>query len=162
MKKILLSRGEVALVDDEDYGFLSRYTWHCHIQPNSETKYAVARMWINGRRTNVQMHRMIMSHTKEHTDHVDRNGLNNQRFNIRPASRIENGRNRKLQKHSAKYKGVHFFKATGAWTASIRINTVKKHLGYFHTPEAAALAYDAAALKYFGEFARTDHQMGAL
>jgi hypothetical protein len=108
------------------------------------------------------MHRLILDHHAEHTDHKDGNGLNNQKSNIRPATRAQNGQNRKLQIHSAPFKGVHHFKALGGWTASIRVNKKKKHLGYFDSPELAARAYDAAALKHFGEFARTNQQIGAL
>ena len=165
MKKVPLSRGEFALVDDGDFALVSRYCWQCHIDPHTGTKYAVAAIpnpFLGNRRSSVLMHRLILAHASENTDHKDGNGLNNQRNNIRPASRTENQRNRKLQRHSAPYKGVHLFKASGNWTASIRLNKRKIHLGYFKSPKAAAEAYDVAAEQHFGEFAKTNKQIGAL
>ena len=162
MKKVPLSRGEFALVDDCDFELVSQHTWQCHVDPKSGRKYAVCHIWVGGERKTMQMHRLILWHASEHTDHKDGNGLNNQRCNIRPATRIENGQNRKLQDHSAPFKGVHLLKANNSWTAYIRVNRVKKHLGTFKTAREAAHAYDSAAILHFGQFARTNQQIGAL
>ncbi|OLE10689.1 MAG: hypothetical protein AUG89_11540 [Acidobacteria bacterium 13_1_20CM_4_56_7] len=95
-------------------------------------------------------------------DHVDGNPLNNQRANLRQANRYQNGQNRKVQKHSSRFKGVSFWKSVGKWVASINVNGKKRHLGYFKDETDAAKRYDRAAELNFGVFARTNKQMGLL
>lgn len=158
MKSIPLNKGLFAVVDDEDFEMVACKRWWVHKDPKSGRMYAVGK---DGRK-HIQMHRFILNHTQEHTDHADGNGLNNTRGNIRPATRAQNGQNRKLQKHSAPYKGVHKTQYNGKFTASIRVNKKKVHLGTFEDPKDAAMAYDRAAMRHFGEFARTNNRIGAL
>ena len=159
MKLIPLTRGEFAMVDDEDLHLVMSLHWQCHIDPKNGRKYAVTTLY-NPKRT-VSMHRLILEHDLDHTDHHDGNGLNNQKENIRPATRTQNGQNRQLQVHSAKFKGVQLDKRTGHnWYSRIRIAGKLKHLGYFNSPVEAAKAYDVAALDNFGAFARTNKELG--
>ena len=162
MRLIPLNEGKVAKVDDEDFDRVSKYTWKLMVARNG-TGNPYARTWIKGQ---MLMHHFVLG-SKIRTDHKDGDSLNNQKANLRPANRVQNARNRRIQKHSAPFKGVSLFKATGKWQASIRLATApvqlrKVHLGFFETPEEAARAYDIVALKHFGEFARTNQQMGAL
>lgn len=158
MKEIQLSQGKVAVVDDEDFEELSKFKW-CAVKygnifyairncPNPKT----------GKKTTITMHRQILGLTnpKEQTDHVDGNGLNNQRSNIRVCNKQQNGANRSAQKNNQlAFKGVSLFRG-GKFRAQIQVLRKNIHLGLFKTPELAAAAYDAAARKYYGEFARTN------
>ena len=96
------------------------------------------------------MHRVILglpTGDPRHVDHANGDGLDNRRVNLRLASMTENARNQRVRLHSSQYKGVSAFRRTHRWTAAI-------HLGYFLTERAAAEAYDDAARRLFGEFAR--------
>jgi len=92
---------------------------------------------------------------KPFVDHIDGDPLNNSLSNLRWCTYTENGRNRKKHRNNTSgYKGVYFNKAAGKWRARIKINGKNKSLGYFHTKEEAAAAYEAAAKEAFGEFYR--------
>ena len=149
-------------MDDEDYELVMRHKWQLKRVKNSARKYAITSIQKGGKKTSMTMHRFILEHYSRLFDHWDGNGLNNQKSNLRKATNIENGRNRKLQSHSSRFKGVSWNKQTGKWTAHIRINKVLKHLGYFQDETEAAKAYDDSAIWHFGEFARTNQQIGVL
>lgn len=118
-------------------------------------EYAKADMEVNGIKTEVYMHRLIMGLDNSSflaVDHKDWNGLNNQRDNLRVATRAQNQANiRPLKTAFCEYKGVSYDKnyPTKPWRARIK-NTL---VGYFHTPEGAAVAYNKKALELYGEFA---------
>lgn len=108
------------------------------------------------------MHRFILDLKKEDpdVDHKDGNGLNNQRSNLRTATRAQNARNRRIRTdNTSGFKGVTWRKDLGKWNAFIEIKTKRIHLGYFTDPMEAACAYDMAAVKYFGEFAHCNFAM---
>lgn len=164
MKKIKLNRGYFALVDDGDYDSLSCYSWS--VQVTKYTNYSYAR--IDGKLK--YMHRFILGLTdpKVLVDHKDRNGLNNQRENIRPCNNSENQKNKRPSGKS-KFLGVSFniykkryiSKKTGEvlnysntrWLSTININGKQKCLGSFVSEIDAAKKYDEAAKEYHGEFA---------
>jgi hypothetical protein len=135
-----------ALVDDEDFEWLNRFSWsYCK---GGSTFYAHTHI----DRKMVYMHQLILPSPGFDlltVDHKDLNGLNNQRENLRLATRSEQRANqRKSWGSTSRYKGVRKYK-TGKWEAYIK----GKHLGTFYTEEAAAAAYNEAATKQFGEFA---------
>jgi HNH endonuclease len=147
-----LTNGRATVVSAEDFDLVSRWSWFA--SKGSHTWYAVRK---EGSRE-VAMHRVIMGVTDPeiHVDHIDGNGLNNQRSNLRIATRAQNQHNRGLSRNNKSgRKGVHRHTG-GRWRAGIRVNRRQIDLGLFDDLEAAAAAYDAAALEYYGEFARTN------
>ena len=143
-KKIFLSSGGFTLVSDEDFIYLVCYTWH---QTYNEHVYG----YINGK--NPFMSRVIAKRMGldllNDIDHIDRNPLNNQRSNLRSATRRQNNTNSKGTGKSG-FKGVDHYGRR--WRARIRVNGEEINLGTFDTPEEAHEAYQEAAIKYHGEF----------
>lgn len=144
----------VALVDDEDYELVNRYHWTTIDKKGDGQKlYAVRSYRINGRRYRQSMHTLIMS-ISDDLDHIDHNGLNNQRNNLRIATIGQNARNRQPMKGgSSKYKGVDWFDREQAWRARITTNGHVRFIGNFSSETEAALAYDIAAEVEHGEYA---------
>src|SRR4030042_844836 len=104
------------------------------------------------------MYRQIMN-APDHlvVDHIDHNGLNNRKENLRICTFAENCRNLRASRHkSSKYKGVHWHKKCKKWAAQVTCDHKTRHLGYFGDEIGAAKAYDRAARKYHEEFAQTN------
>lgn len=155
-KEILLSQGQVAIVDNQDYEWLSRWKWYAQRTPSGEF-YAKRNAWDKVRFVSFKMHRVIMNAQPEsEVDHVNGNKLDNQRSNLRICTHPQNVCNARIRKdNSCGYKGVHLEKRYGGkWFAIIGVNGKSKFLGYHPTSEAAARAYDLAAKQYHGEFAQ--------
>ncbi len=156
MKEIKLTKGKVALVDDEDYPELSKWSWFANPGKN-DNFYAARRMSLgNSKSKIVLMHRVILNitDTKTKVDHEDHNGLNNQRYNIRPCTTSQNNMNTVAQKKStSKFLGVSWAKEKNKWLACIGVNHKTVYLGRYFNEEDAAKAYDEAAKKHFGKFA---------
>lgn len=155
MKKIPLTQGYVSLVDDEDFERLSAFKWYAH----KEDKIVYAWRYAGGGRAHrriVKMHREIMNAPDGvEIDHENGDGLDNQKENLRSATHRQNLCNRRKQSGtSSQFKGVSWYAAGKKWSAYIKTNQSKLHLGYFSDETAAARAYDAAAEKHFGPFAR--------
>lgn len=160
MKEICLTQGHRVLIDDVDYTSLSRFRWRA--QKDWSTWYAVRSECVGGMKKAMLMHRVILGlgyGDPQLTDHVDGNGLNNTRANLRIATHAENSHNYKRPRtNRSGFKGVSWSKAHRKWRAQIKVNGKDIHLGYFRSPVEAARAYDVAALKYHGEFARTNER----
>lgn len=150
MKEIPLTQGKATLVDDKDYEWLNQYKWCAH---NRHGLCYVVRSLNPG---TVQMHQLILTPPLGYQcDHIDGNGLNNQRANLRICTNTQNSHNRIVQKGgSSRFKGVCYYKSTGKWRPRIHTNGKHISLGLFTTEIEAAQAYDEAALEYFGEYAR--------
>lgn len=153
MKIIKVGRYD-CLVDNEDYEDLSQYTWLASSSPK-RTTYAV-RVSERGSSKRIVMHRQIMGAKKgECVDHRDKDGLNNQRGNLRFATNAQSQQNKDRHKNNKSgYKGVFWKKDRGYWKATIYKEGKKYDLGRFEDSEEAARAYNAAAIELFGEFAR--------
>lgn len=154
MKAIELTKGQVALVDDDDFILLSQYNWYA--SKNKYTFYAKSDVRRSHPRRKIYMHRLILNCPPGvEVDHVDGNGLNNQKSNLRMATRSQNLSNRGLvTNNTSGYKGVVWRKDTNKWTAQLATKGRNRSLGCFPTAIDAARAYDEAAKKAFGEFAQ--------
>ncbi len=157
MKEIKLGgtkhTGMVALVDDEDYEMLAAYgSWHTLTMRKGAITYASCGKGPAGKQKSIYMHRLLLPETSV-IDHIDRNGLNNQRSNLRSATTSQNqGNTAKRAGCSSRFKGVCL--VGGMWRAQISgLSKKTKYLGTFEDEEDAARAYDKAAREHFGEFA---------
>ncbi len=140
-----------ALVDDGDYEYLSKYRWRA--QMHRKKFYAVRSFIANGKYVIVQMHTQITGGSQ--TDHINLNGLDNTRINLRLCTNAQNQWNKPLSAaNTSGYKGVSWHKKRRRWGAQIGANSKQYWLGSFSCPIKAARAYDEAAKKHHGEFAR--------
>jgi hypothetical protein len=144
------------LIDDEDYPLIAKYTWHVEIRKNKTPRVSTTVGKPSTGQTVVMMHRMLMSPGEKHVDHINGNGLDNRRSNLRLCSCTENNRNqpKRAGAKTSKYKGVRFNARAKKFEAYIRVNKKTLRLGAFHNENLAGLAYNTAAEKHFGEFAR--------
>lgn len=157
MKEIHLNHGKVALVDDSDFDALSEFHWRHHRIDDEDYAFRDVYHPETQKSTVVAMHRHILNAPAGMlVDHKDGNGLNNQRFNIRLATRSQNQQNCGPRRNNKSgYKGVCWVKRYKVWKAQIMTNGVNKHLGSFSTPEAAYDVYVKASEEMHGEFGRT-------
>lgn len=153
MKQIPLTQGKVTIIDDEDYELASLHKWYAHKGCN--TFYARTNVYKEGKRTITSLHQLIMgTFPGKNVDHINGDGLDNRKENLRVCTTQENSRNSHYVKGSSVYKGISFNKKRQKWQASIKFNGTNKFLGYFAEEIMAAQAYDRAASEYFGEFAK--------
>lgn len=150
MTKEIAVQDLIALVDDEDYEELSRYTWS---KDRGRTTW-YARREERGKK--IYMHRMVIKDCLQ-TDHRDKNGLNNQKHNLRCGSHSQNQANRVIPQgeNGSGYRGVRVKR--GRWQAVIRIGGRSTSFGVYDTKIEAALVYDLAARKEYGEFATCNY-----
>lgn len=148
-----------ALVDDEDFEFLNQWKW---CTSHTKTIYAVRAIKENGKTTLLYMHRFIMGCKQgdgKVIDHIDYNGLNCQRNNLRICNTSQNTIHVKRTKGSSKYFGVsirnkRYKTPCILWGAFISIDGKQTFLGEFKTEIEAAKVYNEAAIKHYGEFAK--------
>ena len=151
MKKIpvkLPNRDEyvLAMVDDEDFQYLTKFEWVV-----SSSGYVAT--WISEERTYRYMHKMLLSEAAM-VDHRNRNPLDNRRSNLRRRTPSQNNMNQRAHRdNSSGYRGVHYRSDVKKFRAQIKVDGKILNLGHFANKIDAALAYDHAAIKHFGEFA---------
>ena len=154
MKEIKLTQEKVALVDDGEFESLNQFRWYAHKDRN--TFYAVRNIRVGGKQKSILMHWEVMG--GKWIDHIDHNGLNNMRSNLRFCTNKENLMNqRKKQNTSSVYKGVSFHKHSGKWEVQIMINGKNIYLGLFSSETDAGRAYDKKAIELCGEFANLNN-----
>jgi len=141
MKQIPLTQGKFTLVDDDVYEWASQYKW-CAVK-DGNTFYALRTLLLeDGRQVTCRLHQCIIGHTliKLHTDHLDGNGLNNQRSNLRFVTNRKNQGNQIVHRNG-KLAGTIWVKSKQRWYARMEINGKSKHLGSFKTQQEAHEAY---------------------
>lgn len=152
-RSIRLGRGsETTIVDADYFEHLSNWKWHLR------SGYPVRAIYLSlkpRKKTHVSMHRIVAGAQDGDTvDHINGDPLDNRRSNIRICEQFENARNRKIQGGSSKYKGSVFDNKSGLYSCQIRIDKILKYLGLFRAEEDAAKCYNAAAIEFFGKYAR--------
>lgn len=153
-----LGNGLFALVDDEDFEFLNQWKWHAF--KRKYTHYVVRKDSGKGHNRDkvpvIWMHRVILGLQFDNPlmgDHKNMNGLDNQKINLRIATRSQNTINRpRVYTGSSKYKGISWCKSRKKWIAEIKTIDKRIYLGAFDIEEDAARTYDEACIKYHGEF----------
>lgn len=144
--------GLVALVDDVDFDLVGQHAWQARRHSHSKVTYAVRRFGPN--RTKSQYMHSLLTGWRQ-VDHIDHNGLNNRRENLRETNHSKNQVNTfKREGCSSQFKGVSWNKQRGLWEARITLNRLTRRLGLFGDEEEAAAAYDRAAIETFGDIAR--------
>jgi hypothetical protein len=166
MREIQLTQGKVALVSDKDYKYLIQWKWHARRSKHDKTYYASRGTCMKGKKGVLSMHRVVMNAQKgQMVDHIDRNGLNNQRENLRFCTHGQNRVNAFTSTpKTSKYVGVHLSTQGKkgksyiytCWVASITKDNKFQRIGNYKTEDEAALAYNIKAIEYFGEFANVN------
>lgn len=165
MKEIQLTQGKVALVDDEEYERVSKHKWYA--KKGNSTYYAACNIYNKETRKqkHTLLHRFILNikETSIEVDHINHNGLDNRKLNLRETTPQQNSRNRRMNKiKNGRYKGVyrHTYrsKKDGSflhyrYLAKIGYNGAEINIGLFHTDTEAAIAYNKKAIELHGEFA---------
>ena len=152
MKEIPLSKGHVAIVDDDDYEKICSHRWYA-LERRGGT---VAMRTQHAPRKTIYMARQIVNAPAGmYVDHANHDTLDNRRANLRICTNAQNISNGTPQRgRSSRYKGVSFSKSAHKWHAYIRCSPAsREHLGYFENEDNAARAYNIAATRLFGEFA---------
>jgi hypothetical protein len=157
VKEIPLTQGKVALVDDDLFDYLNQWSWFAALVHG---KWYAQRQAGRPQKT-VRMHRVVAGAPDEvKVDHINGNGLDNRRENLRNCSQTQNCYNRKLPMNSTTgFKGVCFHKRDRKYSVHIGFQKRKIWLGYYQTAEEAARAYDEAAKRLYGEFAKLNFSL---
>lgn len=149
MKKIPLTQGKVALVDDEDFEWLKAFNWH------DGGRYAIRKGTVKEQKSTVFMHREIMkAPSGKHVDHINGDCYDNQKANLRFATQTENNWNARTRKdNTTGYKGVCYRPKSRDFVVYINVNGKRIHLKTYRNLEDAIAARREAELKYHGRFA---------
>jgi hypothetical protein len=154
-RRIPLTQGKYAIVDPEDFERLNKHKWYA--ARDTRTFYAHRHKRVGKKYVSIGMHREVIRPPRHLVvDHINHNGLDNRKANLRPATRAQNNYNRLIIKRkdsSSKYKGVAWKEDRKKWRARLHFNGKLIFLGYFKDEIQAAKAYDQAAKKYYGQFA---------
>ena len=150
---IRLTRGEFAIVDEEDFEMLNKFSWQLSVQ--GKNRYAKCSINTSGKIRHCTMHVFLCGKSGALIDHINRNGLHNYKSNFRYCNHSENTTNRRNKVgNTSDYFGVYYNKRSKVFTCSISKNKITYHLGSFASEVDAAIAHDLKAKELHGEFAR--------
>lgn len=154
MRQIELTKGHVAIVDDEDYERLMQGgSWCAAEQRDGTYVYAVRAIKRGSTWTTQRMHSFLTGWP--YVDHANGNALDNRRANLRPANQTQNNANQRRNKtNTSGFRGVTWHRGAAKWVAQIHVHKKNHYLGLYESPIEAARAYDEAAREHFGAFAR--------
>lgn len=157
MKTISLTKGKVAIIDDIDYQRVKSVKWYAR-QNRTGNWYAARKIGINGMRKDLHMHHFILGITNSETiliDHINGNGLDNQRHNLRLVTHSQNTIHSRKRRgnYTSRYKGVCWDKESKKWNAQIYCKGIAYRLGKFKNEKDAAVAYNQKARELFGHYA---------
>lgn len=164
----LLSRkypGLYAIVDESDAEFVRQWEWLPLVSPRkNKTRITAVLSGSHKGAVSQYMHRVLLgvSDPRIQVDHINLDTLDNRRSNLRIVTNQQNAFNQAPRRGTSRFKGVCWHKSVGKWNAQIGHNGRVRSLGVFESEIDAARAYDEAALRLFGEFARTNESMGLL
>jgi hypothetical protein len=164
MKRIPLTQGQFALVDNEDFERLNRFKWYARWSKYTKSFYAMRNSaTVDGSRSSVLLHREITgAKPSEQVDHKNHDTLDNRIENLRLCSISQNQANRRIDSDSSSgHKGVSWHRRIGKFQARLGVLGKREHIGYFDSAEDAARAYAVRASQRFGEFAVDEHQIDA-
>lgn len=156
MRKILLTQGKIALVDEEYFEKINKFKWYAWNYNKKNGFYALRNILINNKRSTISMHKEIMGSSNNLCiDHINGNGLDNRKSNLRFCTRQQNQFNRKYhnKNNKLKTKGIIWDKQRKKFRAEIKFNRKLIYLGRYNTLPEARQARKTAELKHFGEFA---------
>ena len=162
MRELSVDRRFVSFMDDDTFDAIALFNWKVVVDARRCPPTYRPAIWLEAvTSAPIWMHRFVIARKDGHiVDHKNGNSFDNQRKNLRHATNAQNAMNSRnhTPSETSPYKGVfhHPCWRTGRWRAAITVDKKLRVLGYFGTPEKAAKAYDRAAEKFFGEFARTN------
>jgi HNH endonuclease len=152
VNEIYLSKGAVALVDEEDFLRVSHLNWFLSPQGYA---YRTSPRDANGKRSSILLHRLLLDFPAGlEVDHINGNRLDNRRENLRVVTSQQNSMNQRKTRGGSRFKGVAWAKKSNAWRAAIKAEGVHHVLGFFTNESAAAVAYNLAALRLCKQYAR--------
>lgn len=156
MIEIKLSQNQVTIIDEESLDVASKYHWHADYDKKLRKFYAKTDIRVNGLRKKLRLHRLVMNAQKgDVIDHINGNTLDNRLSNLRKCTVSENAKNRSLNKNNTSgYKGAVWHAPTQKYQARIYVNGKWRSMGMHAEAKDAARAYNEAAKKYFGEYAK--------
>ncbi len=154
MKKIPLTQGKFAIVDDDMFEYLNQWKW-CAEKTTYDTYIALRAIHLNNKTKKIRMHRVIIGNIKGgEVDHINHNTLDNRKCNLRLCTRSQNSQNRNKQRNcTSQYKGVCWHKRRRKWIVQIKTKKKQIEIGFYESEVEAAKAYESKAKELFGEFA---------
>lgn len=154
-RKIPLTRGQFAIIDEEDYARISKHKWCCHKMGMVSKRFYASRSekyTVNKSRPTILMHREILGlymGREPQVDHINGNSLDNRKCNLRIMTQVENSMAKRIRspRYLSKYRGVTLQRRSGKWIARAGGNGVKKHIGVYESEIEAAKAYNKRAIE---------------
>lgn len=157
MPQIELSNGQAALVDADDYERVKNFTWT--ISPIGNTRYLMNRKMVKGKSTCIFIHRMLLSaEPHQLVDHINGDGLDNRRCNLRIANKAQNSMNsKKRSDNTSGFRGVAFVPKANRYQAKLHFEGRRITSRFCKTAIEAAEAYKSLAIKHYGDFVRLEN-----